>query len=95
MELTHRGQTATMGRKRKEHPMISPSLEKRVAQLEAELGRLRRKIEATDSAKPWWERIAGTFEKDPVYEQAMKMGREHRQSLSPARPSRRRRTSDE
>jgi len=65
--------------------MSSSALEKRVAALEEELARLRRRIETTESSRPWWERIAGTFEKDPVYEQAMKMGREYRQSLNPAR----------
>ena len=65
--------------------MSSSAIEKRVAALEEELARLRRKIEVAESTRPWWERIAGTFEKDPVYEQAMKMGREYRKSLHPAR----------
>ena len=64
--------------------MSSSALEKRVAVLEEELARLRRKIETAEITRPWWERIAGTFEKDPVYEQAMKMGRDYRKSLSPA-----------
>jgi hypothetical protein len=50
-----------------------------------ELARLRRKIETAESTRPWWERIAGTFEKDPVYQQAKKMGREYRKSLNPTR----------
>ena len=70
--------------------MTASALEKRVAALEGELARLRDKLEAAEAAKPWWERIAGTFEKDPVYEQAMKMGREYRKSLSPAKPDRKR-----
>ncbi len=65
------------------------SLEKRVAALEEELAALRRKIEAAGTAEPWWERIAGTFEHDPVYEQAMKLGRKYRESLRPTkRPGR-------
>jgi len=64
--------------------MSSSALEKRVAALEGELARLRRRIEAEETARPWWERIAGTFEKDPIYERAMKMGREYRKSLNPA-----------
>jgi hypothetical protein len=51
------------------------SLEKRVAALEEELAALRRKIEAAGATEPWWERIAGTFEHDPIYEEAMKLGR--------------------
>ncbi len=65
--------------------MSSSALEKRVAALEEELARLRRKIETAETARPWWESIAGTFEKDPVYEQAMKMGRAYRKSLNPTR----------
>ncbi len=65
--------------------MSSSALEKRVAALEEELARLQRKIETAKLKRPWWECIAGTFEKDPVYEQAMKLGREYRQSLNPAR----------
>jgi hypothetical protein len=69
--------------------MASSSLEKRVAALEEELAALRRTIEGVAPAKPWWERIAGTFEHDPVYEQAMKLGRKYRESLRPTkRPER-------
>ncbi len=67
--------------------MVSSSLEKRVAALEEELAALRRKIEAAGAAKPWWEHIAGTFEHDPIYERAMKLGRKYRESLRPAKRS--------
>jgi hypothetical protein len=63
-------------------------IEKRVAVLEEELATLRRKVEVAPNA--WWEKIAGTFEKDPVYEQAMGLGREYRQSLRPNKPPRKR-----
>ena len=49
--------------------------------MEEELARLKSKMEGIDPSKPWWERIAGTFEDDPVYEKAMKLGREYRRSL--------------
>ena len=55
-------------------------LEKRIAVLEEELARLKSKVEGADASKPWWERIAGTFEDDPVYEKAMKLGRQYRRS---------------
>ncbi len=68
---------------------MSPTeLEKRVAILEKELTKLKNRVETVESGKPWWERITGTFEKDPVYEQAMKLGRKYRQSLSPGKSSR-------
>jgi hypothetical protein len=70
--------------------MTLSALEKRVAALEEELATLRRKIEAAGDVKPWWERIAGTFEHDPVYEEAMKLGRKYRESLRPKKQSGRR-----
>jgi hypothetical protein len=57
-------------------------LEKRVAALEDELTRLKSWVEKTNASTPWWERIAGTFEDDPVYEKAMKLGRQYRRSLA-------------
>ena len=69
--------------------MTSSALEKRVAALEEELAILRRKVESTDTTTPWWERIVGTFDKDPVYQKAMKLGKEYRESQKPANRSRR------
>ncbi|NLY03001.1 MAG: hypothetical protein GXY83_43670 [Rhodopirellula sp.] len=68
--------------------MSSPEHEKRVAALEKELAQLKRKIEATEPAEPWCERIANTFENDPVYEKATKLGRQYRESLTPGKSSR-------
>jgi len=58
-------------------------LEKRLAALEEELARLKSQVERTDALKAWWERIAGTFHDDPVYDKAMKLGRQYRRSLRP------------
>jgi hypothetical protein len=52
-------------------------LEDRVALLEAEVARLRSKIE---NQQPWWEKIAGTFADNPAYDEAMRLGREYRES---------------
>ncbi len=72
--------------------MATVQLERRVAILEEEMARLKRIL--TDAqpsaAKPWWERIAGTFADDPIYTEAMRLGREHRESLRP-KPSRKKR----
>jgi hypothetical protein len=65
--------------------MASNNHEKRIAQLEQQLDALRRKIDGLGEGKPWWERIAGSFEKDPVYAKAMKLGRDYRKSLRPPR----------
>jgi hypothetical protein len=64
------------------------TLEQRLAALEAEVTKLKRKIDALETTKPWWEQIAGTFQNDPLYEQAMRLGRQYRQSLRPKKPTR-------
>jgi hypothetical protein len=63
--------------------MASANHEQRIAQLEQQVDALRRKIELLGEAKPWWEKIAGSFEKDPIYAKAMKLGRDYRKSLRP------------
>jgi len=60
-----------------------------VADLEAEVATLKRKLDNLDMITPWWEQIAGTFENDPIYEKAMQLGREYRQSLRPQTSPRR------
>jgi hypothetical protein len=60
--------------------MSDSKLERRIAKLENELQALRKQFDELSSKKPWWDRIAGTFENDPIYEQAMKLGRKYRRS---------------
>jgi hypothetical protein len=55
-------------------------LEERLTLLEAEVDRLKRKIDLTPAALPWWEKIAGTFAENSAYDEAMKLGREYRES---------------
>ena len=69
--------------------MASSQLEQRVAALEAEVAKLKNKLEAEDHTPPWWEQIAGTFENDLIYDHAMRLGQHYRQSLRP-KPSTRR-----
>ena len=69
--------------------MAVPQIEQRVAALEAEVTLLKEKIEAvTKPATPWWQEIYGTFADDPLYEEAMRSGREYRESLRPKAPKR-------
>lgn len=64
--------------------MSARELEIRLIALEAEVARLKKKVEATDeTALPWWEKISGTFADDPIYDEAMQLGREYRESLRP------------
>lgn len=70
-------------------------LEARVTALEAQVARLLSKLEPTAEpapgdgvSQPWWRRIAGTFEGDPYFAEAMRLGREYRESLRPKRRKR-------
>jgi hypothetical protein len=54
-------------------------LEERLTLLEAEVDRLKRKIDLNPAVLPWWEKIAGTFSENSAYDEAMKLGREYRE----------------
>nr|WP_309696751.1 hypothetical protein [Armatimonas sp.] len=56
-------------------------LEKRVLSLEETLEKLRQKVEKTEVARPWWEQVRGTFKDDPIYDEAMRLGRIWRDSV--------------
>lgn len=55
-------------------------LEERVALLEAEVERLKHQIQQDPTSLPWWEKITGTFSENAAYDEAMKLGREYRES---------------
>lgn len=74
----------------KEVSVGAMGIEKRVAVLEKEVASLRKKVERTESPGNWWERIAGTFQNDPIYKQAMKLGREYRMAQKPHNSTRKR-----
>lgn len=65
--------------------MSMPTLEERVAALESEISHLKKEStpEISQDIRPWWERIRGRFESDPDYDEAMRLGREYRESLRP------------
>lgn len=64
--------------------MAAVKLEDRVAALEAEVARLRVKVEGQAGAQvPWWKQIRGSFANDPAFLEAMRLGREYRESLRP------------
>jgi hypothetical protein len=59
---------------------MAANLEKRVEALERELKSLKSAIQKK-SREPWWERLAGTFEDDPIFDEIVNAGRKYRQSL--------------
>ena len=65
-------------------PETAVELESRVAVLEAKVERLQRELQAVvPDGRPWWQQIAGSFADDPAFEEAMRLGREYRESLRP------------
>lgn len=62
--------------------MTNIELEKRIAVLEAEVATLKRKVEKKDEKNeiPWWKQRIGVFADDPIYDEAMRLGREYRES---------------
>jgi hypothetical protein len=65
-----------------EMTLMPKLLEQRLADLEAEVERLKIKVDKPSPDKPWWEEIAGTFADSPDYEEAMRLGREYRTSVT-------------
>ena len=60
------------------------SMEQRMTALEEEVARLKAQFAGKSaSEKPWWEKIWGTFADDPAYLEAMRFGREYRESTRP------------
>jgi hypothetical protein len=65
-------------------PSVNIELESRVTALEVKVAQLQRQLEAaTPDDKPWWEHVVGAFADDPDFEEAMRLGREYRESLRP------------
>jgi hypothetical protein len=59
----------------------SQHLEERVATLETELLKLKQLLSGLlREETPWWVNIAGSFEDDPTFEEAVQLGQDWRQS---------------
>jgi hypothetical protein len=54
-------------------------IERRLTALETEVAELK----SQKQNLPWWEKIVGVFENDEDFDNAMKLGREYRESLRP------------
>ena len=75
-------------------------LERRIHALEAQIAWLKAELEEVRGPQiPWWEKISGSFANDPEFEEAMRLGREWRESFrpkkrSPKKKSRKAKSSD-
>ena len=65
--------------------MPNTTLEERVAKIEAELVQVKEQLSTTQSSTgaPWWKKIVGVYKNDPEFVEAMRLGREYRESLRP------------
>ena len=59
---------------------MAANLEKRVDALEREIKSLKSAVRKNMSAGPWWERLAGTFKNDPLFDEMVEAGRKYRKS---------------
>jgi hypothetical protein len=58
-------------------------LEVRVANLEAELAHMKQlmlSFQHPEKSSPWWMQVAGSFEHDPTFDEAVRFGEEWRKS---------------
>lgn len=61
--------------------MATFNVEERLARLEAEVEALKReRADAAPAKQPWWEQISGVFKNSPEFEEAVRLGREWRES---------------
>ena len=62
---------------------MAANLKKRVDELERELRQLKLVVQNHRGDQlPWWERLAGTFKDDPVFEKITTAGKRYRKSLA-------------
>jgi hypothetical protein len=59
----------------------SEQLEARVATLETELAQMKQMLLGSHPKKvPWWLNVAGSFEDDPTFDEAVRLGQEWRET---------------
>ena len=65
-------------------PSTATQLDRRVTVLERELRRMRSELRVARKAsqKPWWQRLAGKFKNDPLFDQTIEAGKAYRRSLA-------------
>jgi hypothetical protein len=71
--------------------MSELSIEERLRALENDVAELKRHLGLP--SKPWWQEISGVFAGDKAFLEAMKLGREWRESLRPKKRRTKRKAS--
>jgi hypothetical protein len=72
--------------------MPNHKLEDRVKALEDEVARLKSRLDGTGKKQPdWLETAWGAFANDPIYDEAMRLGKKYRDSQRPKPAKRRKR----
>jgi hypothetical protein len=59
---------------------MAANLKKRVDALERGLRSLKSAVQKNKSQGPWWERLAGAFSDDPLFDEMVEAGRKYRRS---------------
>ena len=59
------------------------TMEERVKSLEQEVAGMKAILGRSESVKNNWESTLGAFENDPLFKEAMSLGREYRESQPP------------
>ena len=64
-------------------PSTATQLDRRVTLLERQLRKMRSELKVTRQAsqEPWWQRLAGKFKNDPLFDETIKAGKAYRRSL--------------
>jgi hypothetical protein len=65
--------------------MASETIEERLSDLEKRVHKIEDKFgNASNADPPWWRKIAGRFKNNPEFDEAMRLGKEYRESLRPS-----------
>lgn len=64
---------------------LETTFSRRIAELEEQVSRLSQQVSSTPPSgeTAWWKKIVGVYKEDPEFEEAMRLGREYRESLRP------------
>ena len=63
---------------------LEETVSRRIAKLEEQISQLERQVNTVPaSSEAWWKKIVGVYRDDPEFEEAMRLGREYRESQRP------------